>query len=68
MSMFDQARDAAQNFAASNPDKVEEAIQRVGDEVDRRTGGRFTEQVDQAEQAVADQMGVDRPEEGNPEA
>lgn len=68
MSMFDQARDAARNFAESNPDKVEEAIQRVGEEVDRRTGGRFTEQIDQAEQAVADQMGVDRPEDGEPQA
>lgn len=68
MSMFDRARDAAQGFAESNPDKVEEAIQRVGEEVDRRTGGRFSEQIDQAEQVVADQMGVDRPEEGAPRA
>ena len=65
MSMFDKARDAAMDYAAINPDKVEEAIERVGEEIDKRTGGKFTEQIDQAERTVADQMRVSgQPEQG----
>ncbi|SDB84312.1 MT0933-like antitoxin protein [Raineyella antarctica] len=60
MSLFDQARNAAEDYAKNNPDQVNEAIQRVGEEVDQRTGGRFTDQIDQAEQAVAQQMGAEQ--------
>lgn len=65
MSMFDRARDAAKDYAAANPDKVEEAIGRVGEETDKRTGGKYTEQIDQAERKVADQMrGSEQQEQG----
>ncbi len=60
MGMFDKARETAEKFAKDNPDKVTEAIQRVGDEVDKRTGGKFTEQIDQAEEAVTKQLGADQ--------
>ncbi|WOQ18475.1 antitoxin [Raineyella sp. W15-4] len=62
MSMFDQARDAAQKFAQDNPDKVREAVQRVGEEVDQRTGNKFTDQIDQAEQTIADRLAGDAPQ------
>lgn len=60
MGMFDKARETAEKFAKDNPDKVTEAIQRVGDEVDKRTGGKFTGQIDQAEEAVTKQLGADQ--------
>lgn len=68
MSLFDKARNAAEDFAAKNPDKVSEGIERVGEQVDQRTGGRYTEQIDQAERTVADRMGTQDPEsQPNPE-
>lgn len=66
MSMFDQAREAAQKLAQDHPDQVDEVIKRVGDEVDQRTGSQYSQEIDQAEQAVRDQLGADttQPQQG----
>lgn len=57
MGIFDKAREAAEDYAAANPDKVDDAVRRAADEADQRTGGKYTEHIDRAEDAVADRFG-----------
>ena len=57
MGLLDDAADKARKFAQDNPDQVDQVIDRVGQEVDERTGGRFSDQINQAEDAVRDQLG-----------
>lgn len=55
MGMFDQLKDAAgkaADLAAKNADKLDPAIEKVGDMVDKQTGGKFEKQVDAAQQAA----------------
>lgn len=52
MGIFDKVSD----LAAENADKVEAAIEQVGDFVDDKTGGKFAEQVDQAQQFAKEQV------------
>ena len=53
MSFFDSAKEKLQELAGDHPDQVEQlsdqAIQRGGDAVDSTTGGKYAEQVDQAQ-------------------
>ena len=53
MSLFDSAKEKLQDLAAQHPDQVEQlsdqAIERGGDAVDTATGGKYAEQVDQAQ-------------------
>lgn len=46
----------AEKFAAANPDTVALAVSRVGQEVDRRTGGRYRGQIDKAGRMVAERI------------
>ena len=61
MGMFDNIREQAEKVIADNPDKVEQVsdavIGRAGDAADKATGGRFSGQIDAAEQAVDDRIG-----------
>ncbi|MBF6149793.1 hypothetical protein A5780_10050 [Nocardia sp. 852002-20019_SCH5090214] len=55
MGMFDQLKDAAgkaADLAAKNADKLDPVIDKVGDLVDKQTGGKFEKQVDAAQQAA----------------
>lgn len=55
MGMFDQLKDAAgkaADLAAKNADKLDPVIDKVGDLVDKQTGGKFDKQVDAAQQAA----------------
>ncbi len=53
MSFFDSAKEKLSGLAADHPDQVEQisdqAIERGGDAVDSTTGGKYAEQVDQAQ-------------------
>ncbi len=40
--------------AAENKDAVKEGIDKAGDVVDDKTGGKFSEQVDQGQEAAKD--------------
>lgn len=42
----------AMDLAAQNADKVDVAIDKVGDVVDEKTGGKFAGQVDAAQDAA----------------
>ncbi len=52
--------DAVTDLAADHPDQVEDALDRISDIVDDRTGGRFTDQIDRAEDVVLDRLKDDR--------
>lgn len=53
-----------QQLAADNADKVEDAITKAGDFVDDKTGGKYAEHVDKAQDAARKII----PEQGNPPA
>ena len=53
MGIFDQAKDLSRGHEA----ETDQGIEKVGDAVDQRTGGKFAGQVDQAQQAADAQLG-----------
>lgn len=61
MGLMDNARQKAQEMANNNPDKVEQlsdqAIERAGDAVDSKTGGKHADKIDQAQQAADGKIG-----------
>lgn len=59
--VFDKARDVAND----HPDIVRGGLDRVADESDRRTGGRFKDAVDKGQDVIEDQLGLP---DGNPPA
>lgn len=46
--------DKAKGLLAQNADKVDQAIDKVGDIVDEKTGGKFADAVDKAQEVVKD--------------
>ncbi|AKU16159.1 antitoxin [Luteipulveratus mongoliensis] len=48
----------AKQWASKNPDKARQAIDKVEDAVDSKTGGKYRAQVDKAGDAVGGQLGV----------
>lgn len=58
MGIFDQAKEFAQN----NPDKVDQAVDKVGDVVDEKTGGKFASQVDMAQEKAKGALHPDAPQ------
>lgn len=48
MGIFDKAK----QFADDNPDKVNQGIDKGGDAIDQRTGGKHAEHVDKAQDAA----------------
>lgn len=53
MGIFDKAKD----LASSNPDKVDGLVDKAGDMIDERSGGKFAGQVDQGQDFVKGQYG-----------
>lgn len=49
--------DKAKNFASKNPDKVRQAVEKVGDEIDKRTGGKYAEKIDRVQAEAAKRLG-----------
>ena len=56
------------SLAAKNPDKVRRAIDQVEGQVDRRTGGKYTRQVNRAGDELGKRLGARRqnPDGQNP--
>lgn len=42
MGLFDKAKE----FADQHDDKVDEGVEKAGDQIDARTGGKYTEHID----------------------
>lgn len=57
MGMLDKAKD----LLNKNQDKIEQAIDKAGDAVDAKTGGKYAEQVDKAQEFARDKLGSDEP-------
>ncbi|MGO2051800.1 antitoxin [Glutamicibacter sp. 287] len=57
MAGFDDLRGKAEEFAKQNPDQVSEGIEKAGDFVDDKTGGKFADQVDGVQQGAGDFLG-----------
>ncbi|KNX37810.1 antitoxin [Luteipulveratus halotolerans] len=55
----------AKQWASKKPDKARQAIDKVEDVVDSKTGGKYRDKVDQAGDAVGGQLGI--PKEGAPQ-
>lgn len=52
MGIFDAAKDKL----AENSEAVESAVEKVGDTIDEKTGGKYSEQVDKAQSAISEQL------------
>jgi hypothetical protein len=57
MPDFGEFVDKAKEMAGEHPDQVQEGLQKVGDEVDQKTGNRFSDQIQQGEQRAEDYLG-----------
>lgn len=64
MGLFDEAKkleEQAKQQMAEHPEQTEkysdEGIEKAGDAVDRLTGGKYTQQVDQAQRAADERIG-----------
>ena len=49
MSLIDKAK----KFIGDNPDKVRQGIEKVGDQIDKRTDGKYADKVDRVQQEAA---------------
>lgn len=47
----------AKDLAADHPDQVNQGIDKAGDAVDERTGGKYVGQVDKAQEAAQGHLG-----------
>ncbi|MFD4291592.1 antitoxin [Rhodococcus sp. NPDC058505] len=54
-----------QQYAAENADKVEGAIDKAGDFIDQKTGGKYAEHVDKAQDAAKKVIPKDAPPAGD---
>lgn len=61
MGFLDDAKNKISDLVNDNPDKVEslsdQGIERAGDAVDSATGGKYADQVDQAQQKADGAIG-----------
>ncbi|WP_446664372.1 antitoxin [Flexivirga sp. B27] len=57
MGLFDSAKDKASELAGDNKDKVDEGVEKAGDAVDDKTGGKFSDQIDSGQDAAKDKLG-----------
>jgi hypothetical protein len=46
MGIFDKVTRKAKDALAQHPDKVDQGIDKLADTIDKRTGGKYSEQID----------------------
>jgi len=46
--------DKAKDMAADNADKVKDGIEQAGDIADEKTGGKYSDKIDQGQEAAKD--------------
>ena len=52
--------DKVKDFAGKHDDQVDKGLERAGEEVDRRTGEKYTDQIDKGVTAAQEHTGDDR--------
>ncbi|MCX0242501.1 MULTISPECIES: antitoxin [Streptomyces] len=57
MGMLDKIKD----MIKGHPDQARQGVEKGGDYVDKKTGGKYGGQVDSAQQKMNDQLGDRRP-------
>lgn len=57
MGFLDDAKDKAADLAQGHEDQISDAIDKGGDVVDDKTGGKFSDQVDKGQDLLKDQLG-----------
>ncbi len=63
MGIFDKAKD----MASEHPDQVDQGIDKAGDAVDNKTGGKYADKVDKGQEAADERLTGDQANpEGNP--
>ncbi|MFC3850663.1 antitoxin [Corynebacterium hansenii] len=60
MSLIDKAKD----FIDKNPDKVRQGIEKAGDVIDERTGGKYADKIDRVQEEAAKRLGGGETREG----
>lgn len=53
MSLIDKAK----QFLDDNPDKVRQGIEKVGDVIDDKTGGKYADKIDRVQEEAAKRLG-----------
>ena len=53
MSLIDKAK----KFIGDNPDKVRQGIEKVGDQIDKRTDGKYADKIDRVQAEAAKCLG-----------
>ena len=51
--------DKVKGMLSGNADKVKGGLEKAGDMVDEKTGGKFTDNIDMAEEKIAEVLEVD---------
>ena len=51
--------DKIKSMLGGNADKVKGGLEKAGDMVDEKTGGKFTDKIDMAEEKIAEVLEVD---------
>ncbi|WP_426003710.1 antitoxin [Paenarthrobacter sp. NyZ202] len=54
MGLFENLQGKAQDLIQGNEEAVQDAIEKVGDLIDEKTGGQFAGQVDLVQDAASD--------------
>jgi MT0933-like antitoxin protein len=52
---FGDMADKAKGALGANKDKVDDAVEQAGDKADEKTGGKYADHVDKAQQTAKDQ-------------
>lgn len=61
MSLLDDMKGKAEELIGGNTEAVKDGIEKAGDLVDEKTGGKFADQVDGVQQAASEYVsGLDK--------
>ncbi|RKT02501.1 antitoxin protein of toxin-antitoxin system [Streptomyces sp. 3211.6] len=55
--------DKLKGMLGQHPDKAKEAVERGGDMIDERTGGKYTDKVDMGQEKANEFIDRDRPQQ-----
>jgi hypothetical protein len=63
---FNDLAQKAKDFARQHPDKTEQGLDKLGDLADKQTGGKYSGQIDKAEEMLKHRLGEQSPGEEGP--
>ncbi|HXT43218.1 MAG TPA: antitoxin [Pseudonocardiaceae bacterium] len=63
---FNDLTQKAKDFARQHPDKTEQGLDKLGDFVDKQTGGKYSGQIDKGEEMLERRLGEQGPAQQGP--